>query len=141
YRAAAASDGGRWVEPFLFATNHQPGFMYVARDAPRGTLRGVWAVEYEVSYLSEFLASLHVGKSGRVYVVSRSGLVVGHPARQVTETSVGKVAIAHAARHPDPMLAAAWDELSRRGAGPQSFLVGPWLAMAEPFPVETGIDW
>ncbi|MGZ6142004.1 MAG: adenylate/guanylate cyclase domain-containing protein, partial [Myxococcales bacterium] len=142
YVAASASDHGVWVEPFLFTSHQQPGFIYSAKDLGRdGTQRGVWAVQFEVAYLSDFLSTLRLGKSGRVYVVSRSGLVVGHPAGEVTETVNGVKQIANAANHPDPMLAGAWREMQGRAAGKREFSFGPYLAMTAEFPPESGIDW
>src|SRR5262249_27309439 len=111
YVAATASDHGVWVEPFLFTSRQHPGFIYSSKDVGRdGIQRGVWAVQFEVEYLSEFLSTLHLGNTGRVYVVSRSGLVVGHPAGEVTEVVDGVKQIARADNHRDPMLAGAWKE-------------------------------
>ena len=141
YGPGRTSSETRWVEPFLFATVGAPGFMCVTRDFRGGRVRGVWAVEYEVSYLSEFLATLDVGEHGRAYVVTADGLVVGHPEGQTTERDGEEVTIARADRHPDDMLRTAWIELQRLGGGSRSFEIGENLAMAERFPEETGIDW
>jgi adenylate cyclase len=142
YVAATASDHGVWVEPFLFVSRQQPGFIYSSKDIGRdGIQRGVWAVQFEVEYLSEFLSTLHLGRTGRVYVVTRRGLVVGHPAGEVTEMVGGVKQIARAAEHEDPMLAGAWNELQRRGPGTRGFSFGPYLAMVADFPPESGIDW
>ena len=133
---------GVWVEPFLFVSHQQPGFIYAARDVGRdGIQRGVWAVQFEVAYLSEFLSTLHLGRSGRVYVVTRSGLVVGHPHGEVTEMVNGVKQIARAENHRDPMLAGAWKELQQRGPGTRVFSFGPYLSMVADFPPESGIDW
>jgi adenylate cyclase len=142
YFAATQNKAGTWVEPFLFASNQQPGFIYAAPDyGPDGAQRGVWAIEFEVTYVSQFLASMRVGKSGRVYVVSRSGLVVGHPTGDVTETVNGVKEIARAEHHQDPMLAGAWKAMEGRPPGIHGFSFGPYLAMVADFPPESGIDW
>lgn len=153
YREAALeTGGGRWVRPFLFFTRRQPGFMYVTpvRGAPSaggpGELLGVLAVEYEISYLSEFLATLRVGEHGRVYLLTRDGLVVGHPDGDVTEGEGDALAIARAASHPDPMLRGAYaameaDGGARRWLGEGGFFqFGERLAMAHPFPGEHEMD-
>lgn len=141
YGPGRASEGGRWVEPFIFVTVGAPGFMYVARDYREGTIRGVWAVEYEVSTLSDFLETLHIGEHGRAYVVSNDGLVVGHPGGVTTSRDGDELEIIRAERHPDSMLRDAWIELQRLGGGARSFEIGENLVMAEPFPQDTGIDW
>ena len=142
YFAATQNKGGAWVEPFLFASNQQPGFIYAAPDyAPDGVQRGVWAIEFEVTYVSQFLASMRVGENGRVYVVSKTGLVVGHPTGDVVETVNGVKEIARAEHHPDPMLAGAWKAMAGRPPGIHGFSFGPYLAMVADFPPESGIDW
>jgi adenylate cyclase len=142
YVAASKADKGVWVEPFLFKSKQQPGFIYAAKHVGLdGSMRGVWDVEFEMAYLSEFLSTLQIGRSGRVYIVSKSGLVVGHTLGQVTETANGVKEIARADHHPDPMLAGAWRELQKRGPGTRGFSFGPHLAMISEFPADSGIDW
>ncbi|MBS2026139.1 MAG: PDC sensor domain-containing protein, partial [Deltaproteobacteria bacterium] len=55
YQAAASKKRGVWIEPFLFTSHQQPGFTYATPLLVKGELRGVFAVEFEVSYLSQFL--------------------------------------------------------------------------------------
>lgn len=141
YGPGRASDRGRWVEPFIFVTVDAPGFMYVARDYREGTIRGVWAVEYEVSTLSDFLETLRIGERGRAYVVSNDGLVVGHPGGETTARDGDELEIIRAERHPDAMLRDAWIELQRLGGGARTFEIGDNLVMAEPFSDDSGIDW
>ncbi len=140
YQAAIRQEGPVWSEPFLFASKQQPGFIYSQRLKTNGKVRSVLSVEYEIAYLSKFLAKLNVGQNGRVYVVTRSGLVLGHPSGEVTATRDGKKVIADAASHPDPMLAGAWAEYEKSGVT-DTFIFGKYLAMAERFPAESGTDW
>lgn len=151
YREALEGDaaGGRWVRPFLFFTRRQPGFMYVMplrEGSEGGALRGVLAVEYEISYLSEFLSGLRVGEHGRVYLLTRDGLVVGHPDGQVTEGEGESLAIARAATHPDAVLRGAYEAMEAQGGAARwlsqggDFRFGDHLAMAHPFPDARGMD-
>lgn len=149
YRAAAdADEGGVWVEPFVFATVRQPGFMYARAhrveepDPAVEPLRGVWAVEYEMSDLSAFLSQLEIGNQGQVYVVTRDGEVVGHPEGETTVEVDGELSIARAEGHPDEMLATAWDAVLAAGLDePRELEAGEYLVMSQPFPEESGIDW
>ncbi len=141
YDVGTHAERGTWVEPFLFATVGAPGFMYVAPDRRGGGVRGVWAVEYEMSELSEFLSTLRVGKHGRVYVVTHTGLVVGHPDGDTTAERDGETVIADAASHPNPMLAGAWDEFARGNVTETSFEAGDDLVMVREFPSGSGIPW
>ncbi len=148
YRAAVEADeAGVWVEPFVFATVRQPGFMYarahrVETEDPSQALRGVWAVEYEMSDLSAFLSELEIGNHGQVYVVTRDGEVVGHPEGETTVETDGEITIARAEGHPDEMLATAWEAVSAAGLEePKELEAGKYLVMSQPFPEESGIDW
>ncbi len=143
YQRAISQEEGLWIEPFLFATTKVPGFMYVKaqRDAT-GKVQGVWAVEHEVSHLSGFLKGLVVGKKGQVYVVSKSGLVVGHPGGETTtKNEAGETVVATASGHSDRMLSTAWSGLAKQSTKDASFQSGPYLVMAASFPTETKIDW
>jgi len=142
YEAAVKSDQGVWVEPFLFTSHQQPGFIYSAKDVGAdGKVRGVWAIQFEVSYLSEFLSTLKLGQSGHVYVVTKSGLVVGHPSGETSETVDGVKQIARAATHRDQLLRGAWQELQKLPPDTRRFSFGPYLALVSDFPPESGIDW
>lgn len=140
YHAASESRDGLWVEPFVFATVQEPGFMYARPHHRRGELQGVWAVEYEMSDLSDYLSQMQVGETGRVYVVSHSGDVVGHPNGETTVLVDGEMTIAQAGTHADPMLQGAW-EAAEATHTRQSFRTDDYLVMVEPFPEATGIGW
>ncbi|MAQ15043.1 MAG: hypothetical protein CMN30_09650 [Sandaracinus sp.] len=152
YQAATGAEDGVWVEPFVFATLGEPGFMYARAHVAPGdetvdgpgpdVVRGVWAVEYETRHLSEFLARLDVGEEGRVYLVSRSGEVIGHPAGETTTGADDALSIARAEGHPDPMLAAAW-AAARDGdlEVAREVEAGELLVMSHPLPADSGIDW
>lgn len=138
YRAAKEAPTGVWVEPFVFATVRQPGFMYAQSYRVGEGVHGVFAVEYEMSDLSAFLSTIQVGEHGRVYVVTHDGEVVGHPGGETTVERDGELLIAHADDHSDSMLRTAWREIDDREG---HFEVDELLAMSESFPDDTGIDW
>jgi len=149
YTEAREGTEGRWVRPFLFFTRRQPGFMYVlpVGASTEGTEDdGVLAVEYEISALSSFLSTLRVGEHGRVYLLTRDGLVVGHPDGDVTEGEGDDLAIASAASHSDPMLRGAYAAMEADGGAERwlleggDFRFGESLAMVHPFPAEHGMD-
>jgi adenylate cyclase len=141
YVAAAKSEKGVWGEPFLFTSRKQPGFIYSRRLMRDGKLHGVWAVQWEVKYLSDFLKTIQLGESGRVYVVTKGGLVVGHPEFEVLKTNPnGEQDILKAAEHPDPLLRGAWAAWNQRGRS-ERFAFDQYLGLADAFPAQSGIDW
>ena len=90
------------------------------------TFHGVWAIQFEVSYLSDFLKTLHLGSGGKVYVVTRSGLVVGHPAGEVTEVVNGVKQIAHAKKYDDAMFEKYNKILDLKGEHKKKFQTGKY---------------
>ncbi|MDF1700234.1 MAG: adenylate/guanylate cyclase domain-containing protein [Planctomycetota bacterium] len=154
YEQAAASEDPVWSKVFLFASG-PPGFILSqAQRQDDGALAAVWAIEYEMSYVSTFLETLAVGESGRAYLLTREGDVVGHPLSHccvgtvddwlVTETD-GKKRIASAVGNKDTWLATAYGVLQDRGGGETNFgfeLDGKqYLAAATPFPESTQLPW
>jgi adenylate cyclase len=149
YNEAREGTEGRWVRPFLFFTRRQAGFMYVMPVGASTETEdddGVLAVEYEISALSSFLATLRVGEHGRVYLLTRDGSVVGHPDGDVTEGEGENLAIASADHHSDPMLRDAYAAMEADGGAERwlreggDFRFGESLAMVHPFPAEHGMD-
>ena len=137
---AAPAGGGFWGEPFLFTSRKQPGFFFSRRFEKNGKVRGVFAVQYETKYLSEFLHKIALGQKGRVYVVTRGGQVVGHPYGDVLAMNErGEPDIAHADHHPDAMLRGAWKAWSHDHA--ERFSFGDYLGLAHEFPKHSGINF
>ncbi len=144
YQAALRSDDGCWVEPFVFATVNAPGFAYVRAQRDASGVRGVFAVEYDVSELSAYLRELKVGEHGRTYVLTHEGHVVGHPDGLTSREADGDVTIARAEGHPDRELADAFAALAGRTEARLTLDRDDgedMLVLADPFPTHGKIDW
>ena len=142
FRAAVEGAAeGVWTDPFVFRSRLQPGVAYARAVRRDGDLLGVWAVEFEMKPLSDFLATVEVGEHGRVYILEdEHGWVIAHPAGEVV-TADGSFLVA--ADHPDPMLRQAWTTWRSLPEAERTapFHVEGYLAMASPFPARTGIPW
>lgn len=155
YKAAEGRTRPVWSRPFLFASG-PPGFILSrsTRD-DMGNVTGVWAVEYEMSHVSEFLADLHVGTTGRAYLLTEEGEVIGHPLSVCDIGSVdgwlikeedGKKCIATAEGNEDRWLETAFRERNARlGVGDYHLdfeLDGKrYLVASMPFPKDSGLPW
>ncbi len=80
YQRALDRRGVSWTEPYIFYTSRNPGISVGAPvyDAP-GNIKGVVGVDIEIIEISDFLADLEIGKSGRAFIVNRNGDVLAHP--------------------------------------------------------------
>jgi len=140
----SAPGHGRWQKPYVFTSRQQTGVAYSrpVRDGT-GRLLGVVAAEFEAAPLSRFLRAQKVGRSGRVYLVAESGVVIGHPGYETVHLADGKLVNHLAASHPDPMLSGAWkargtlDDEARK----HPFSFGPYLAMARSFDTAADLPW
>src|SRR5690606_17851904 len=69
-----------WTDPYIFFTSQQPGITLAApvRNTAGG-IRGVVGVDIEISSISEFLAQLRIGKTGKALIINHNGDVIAHP--------------------------------------------------------------
>ena len=145
YVAAAGRPAGSgiWVDPYLFHSRGQPGVTYALpiRDPADDHLVGVLSVDFEMAPLSDFLATLRIGRKGRAYILTSDGLVIGHPAGRLVRLTAEGSDFYQAAEHPDPMLAAAHAAQQGQVDPWAPFAFGDHLGVATPFPPQTGIPW
>ncbi|MEG4516716.1 MULTISPECIES: ATP-binding protein [unclassified Microcoleus] len=77
YKAAVAAGKPRWIDPFLVFGSHNLG---ITASQPvygsTGNLIGVLGTELLDSQTRNFLQSLKIGKSGKTFIIERSGLIV-----------------------------------------------------------------
>ena len=77
YKAAVAAGKPRWSDPFLVFGSHNLGIT-VSQPVydSTGNLIGVLGTELLDSQTRDFLQSLKIGKSGKTFIMERSGLIV-----------------------------------------------------------------
>ncbi len=69
-----------WTDPYVFYTARLPGITTAAPVSDRtGRLSGVVGVDIEIGAISDFLANLRIGKSGKAMIISRQGDVIAYP--------------------------------------------------------------
>lgn len=150
WKQALQHPDGSWSDPYLFWSRHQPGLMYMQPQEVKGTVTGVWAVEYEISYLSQFLKTLDFSEHGEVYLVADNGLVVATPNFRVVKaqtqgnnTEVNP--IFNAQEHPNPWLAHGWKEYQNAKQDMPTFEFQEdgqnFLGVIQHFPKSTKIPW
>ena len=76
-----------WTDPYIFFTSQQPGITLAApvRNTAGG-IRGVVGVDIEISSISEFLAQLRIGKTGKALIINHNGDVIAHPNSKLLKT-------------------------------------------------------
>jgi class 3 adenylate cyclase len=79
FSGALKTQGIFWSDVYLFYTANQPGITAATRYETRDGEKFVVAVDITVSSLSQFLANLKVGRTGRAMLVDGDGRIIAHP--------------------------------------------------------------
>ncbi len=127
YEAARAAGRRVWIGPYVFFDEGVPGITCATPlFEPDGRLRGVFTADFNLNFLSRFVAALPFGTHGRVFVLTPDGTVVAHPTLRLVEVtgqgSKGKLVTADDVG--DPVLQAfvrTWKTAARAAAGDGQF--------------------
>ncbi len=147
WKQALEHPQGSWSDPYLFWSRHQPGLMYMQPQEIEGKVAGVWAVEYEISYLSQFVKTLDFSEHGQVYLVADNGLVVATPNFRVVkaEEQGSTDPIFHAKEHPNEWLVHGWQEYQNAKQDMPTFQFEDqgqtFLGVIQHFPKSSKIPW
>jgi len=143
YLGALKTDGVYWTDVYVFYTDRAPGITaglrYVADDGRVFVI----GVDITLKTLSNFLASLQIGKTGRAMIVDSTGHLIAFPDpdRMLLQKDNQLVA-ARVDELNDPVITAAWDRYRIEGTGRRLIDVDGirQISMVEALPVE-GRDW
>ncbi len=87
YVAARQARRRVWVGPYVFFDEGVPGITCaVPHVAPDGRLLGVFSVDFNLNFLSRFIADLKFGAHGHVFVLTPDGSVIAHPTVKLVQT-------------------------------------------------------
>lgn len=150
YQGALKTNGIYWSAPYIFYTTHAPGITAAIRFTRQGSVDQVYGVDITLEALSEFLASLHIGRSGRAAVVDSAGNVIAAPGlmsanaqnRATAAKGVGTGASIGTGSLADPALAGAYDRYRVEGFGGRTVDIGRahYVTSASRLPA-AGQDW
>jgi adenylate cyclase len=79
YRKAVASQYTEWSQTSIFPTGRQPGINISGQFIQYGRFAGVIDVTIELTRLSQFLTSVHVGQTGTVAIIDGAGNIMASP--------------------------------------------------------------
>lgn len=109
----------RWLEPYQF-TDGQWGMSVTQAVVRDGEIVGVLLADYFLADLTQFLSKVEVGRTGRVEILTRDGLVLGDSEAHIAE-----------------LLTA----MSKEGVHQLDVLGAPHRVTWEPFVIDGGLDW
>jgi adenylate cyclase len=119
YRGATSVDGLFWTDAYIFFTEQKPGL--TASRAVYGADKQIIAVaggDIALGALSDFLAGLEIGQSGRAMIIDAEGRLVAFPdPAKVVEAANGEFRPARLAEIGEPLLTKVYDRIRVSGDG------------------------
>ena len=113
---ARSSDDVFWTTPYIFFTERAPGITAAVHGPDRDP--DVIAVDIRLDALSGFLRSLTIGRTGRAYIVARTGeMVAGPDPARLLQTVDGQLKPTRVDGVGDSDLVAGWDHFRVDGVG------------------------
>jgi serine phosphatase RsbU (regulator of sigma subunit) len=135
YVKAKAAKQLVWLPPYVFYDQGVPGITAAdpVYDA-KGHLRGVLTVDFDLNALSDFVATINVSPSAKMFVATSDGLLVAHPDKRLMTTTGTRAngELPRLADVNDPLAAAFAKRL------PSLSIPGPQQQRFEQFRIEQG---
>lgn len=143
YRGALKATDLFWTDVYVFFSHRTPGITAAVRLSSADGIDRIFGVDITLKALSEFLASLNIGRSGRAVIIDGSGHLIAAPdASHMLHENNGQLATVRLDQLDDPVLAAAYDRFRVEGYGRRVIDVGgvPIVSIASRLPARNR-DW
>jgi adenylate cyclase len=139
YIGALNTSGVYWTDPYIFFTTQIPGITAAIayRDAKHTAY--VFGVDISLKAISDFLASLKIGRRGRAVIIDGHGSLIAMPnVNKLLQRHDGDLIPAKIDAIGDPELAAAYDRYRVEGYGRRTINVNGLrtIAIVAPLPLE-----
>ncbi|HEX3402251.1 MAG TPA: adenylate/guanylate cyclase domain-containing protein [Acetobacteraceae bacterium] len=143
YQGALSTDNVFWTNVYVFFTHRTPGITAaVLYRSPDGAAQ-IFGVDITLKALSDFLATLKIGTSGRAVVIDETGHLIAAPdASRILREHDGQLTTARLDQIDDPALTAAYDRFRVEGYGRRTIMVNdaPIVSIVSRLPTD-GRDW
>lgn len=124
YTGAVNTSGVYWTDPYIFYTAQVPGITAAIAYREAKGITYVFTVDISLEAISDFLASLRIGRRGRAVIIDGHGSLIATPNVSKLLQRRGEDLIpARIDAIGDPVLAAAWDRYRVEGHGRRTISV------------------
>lgn len=143
FQGALKSSDVFWTGVYVFFTHRAPGVTGAIRYRSDAGVDRVFGVDITLQTLSDFLASLKIGRAGRAVIIDATGHLIAAPdsSRMLREVN-GQLVTVRLDELSDPVLAGAYDHFRVQGYGQRVITVDdqPFVSIAAPL-TGSGRDW
>jgi adenylate cyclase len=143
FQGALKSDDVFWTGIYVFFTRRVPGVTAAIRYSGADGVNRIFGVDITLQALSNFLATLKIGQTGRAVIIDDSGHLIAEPdATHLLREANGQLMTVRMDEINDPVLAAAYDHYRIEGYGHRVITVGdePFVTIASRLPASGG-NW
>lgn len=156
YRAAIKARGVAWTSPYSWYLEDILGIDFVMplyQGETQEELVGVFSTTFALDAISEFLASLKIGKSGQAFIFERSGIAIATSTEETLVKPEGKeFKPISASEIPNPIVHQTWEYLQKEFGDKSSHQDKNFYHLLEiegrkhflqvtPFQDDAGLDW
>jgi adenylate cyclase len=154
YQAAIAARKPVWGSVYLWVNTQELSVPAVHPVYQNGKLQGVFSTEFLLSNISQFLHTLKIGKTGKTFVIERSGLLIASstdekPFRLAADGKTqerlnvrdSQDALTHATAQYLITKFGSFDKIQTRQQLDFNFQGAPQLVQVQPFTDGKGLDW
>ena len=140
FTGARAADDVFWSNVYVFFSQRVPG-VTAAVHGP-GADPDVVGVDIELGAISRFLGALRIGRTGRAYIVTKSGeMIAGPDPSHILRSQDGQLSPARVNDVGDTDLSGSWDHFRIEGLGSRIINVGDRRLISIVTPIRNGQDW
>jgi len=142
YQGALKADDVFWTSVYIFFTRREPGITAAIRYRGEDGGDRVFGVDITLKALSDFLASLKIGQSGRAVIIDGAGHLIAAPTSVMGRALGDRDVAARLDELGDPVLAAIYDRFRVEGFGRRVHEIGGMqtIFLASRLPI-AGRDW
>jgi adenylate cyclase len=154
YQAAIAARKPVWGSVYLWVNTQELSVPAVHPIYQNGKLQGIFSTEFLLSNISQFLHTLKIGKTGKTFVIERSGLLIASstdekPFRLAADGKTqerlnvldSQDALTHATAQYLITKFGSFNKIQTRQQLDFNFKGSPQLVQVQPFTDGKGLDW
>ncbi|MEM9091342.1 MAG: response regulator [Cyanobacteria bacterium P01_F01_bin.53] len=153
FQSAVGQQKPAWTEPFNFVGREEIVAISATQPlySPDGTLQGVTVVDLDLNHINDFLSTLATESASEIFVMDRSGRLMGSSNNlPITTLTEGKAEIATAKNSSDPLIAKTVQNLEEQFGALKGFQEErvvmeiqdeSYFVQVNPWQDDFGLDW
>ena len=128
---------GAWTQPYEFYFLKKPGITYVIAQNLDGKFLGLWGVDFEIGYISSYLAEIEEETSAEIFLMADDGTMIGDSRTAQDLANLSQEDI----EAENQIIYGIWKQACERQLQYLPFEYKDHYAFVAPFPKNYGLKW